>query len=196
MPYSEEEWELIVRADTEVPIAEVLAECGIIVPSEIVGSWKTRCPFAYEHADGGLDKNCRTYSSNHMFCFASHGTLRPTQIAARHRRMRRLEVAEALLNERGLLRPRTAKELWAAADERSRETHDTLGKHADAVLALQRSLADVELDELDPNVQVVWHEVLRALDAVMANPDSGLDDLRTWLAESRVRLSETVSKPG
>lgn len=194
MSYSEEEWALIERADKEVPIAEVLAECGIVVPSEIVGSWKTSCPFAYEHADGGLDKNCRTYPTNHMFCFASHGTLRPTQIIARKRRMTRMQAAETLLDERGLLKPRTARDMWQAADERAREVHNTLGKHTDAVTALQRAVADLPLDDFDPAVQQAWQEVLRNLDTVMANPDSGLNDLRNWLTASREHFISTLHR--
>lgn len=68
------EQQVIQKAKTEIRIEDVLQKYyDIDVPYEAV-SWKVRCPYAYEHADGGLDKQFRVYSdSNTGWCFEMHG---------------------------------------------------------------------------------------------------------------------------
>lgn len=65
---------LLARAQDEIRIEEILnVYFGYNIPYE-ARSWKTRCPLAAEHEDGGLDKQFRIYSeSNTAYCFESHG---------------------------------------------------------------------------------------------------------------------------
>jgi hypothetical protein len=72
---------LVLRANRDVALTAVLNDYfDAHVPSDAEG-WKTYCPFAKEHEDGGLDKQFRVYtSSNSGHCFALHGTLDPVRV--------------------------------------------------------------------------------------------------------------------
>lgn len=72
---------IVVKANTEVPFAEVLNRYfGMHVPVDAEG-WKVRCPLYSEHEDGGLDRQFRVYAStNHGYCFALHGSLDPVRL--------------------------------------------------------------------------------------------------------------------
>lgn len=65
---------LIERARTEIRIEDLLNDLFEIYVPYDAQSWKVRCPLAYEHEDGGLDKQFRVYSDNNQgYCFAMHG---------------------------------------------------------------------------------------------------------------------------
>ena len=69
---------LIERANSMGSALRILNdELGCGIPEESGSkSWKFRCPYGDEHADGGVDKNCRFYwESDRAYCFADHGVL-------------------------------------------------------------------------------------------------------------------------
>ena len=190
---------IVERADAEIPIKEVLEGLHVYVPNGIVGSWKIRCPFGAEHKDGGIDPNCRVYPSNALFCFAlsQHGSMRPSDIFAKQMHVTRKRAAYLLLESRGLLKPMTYQELWAAGTERRKSATGHLGAAQGMVAALQKALERDEAyqaHELDDPIQEQWIVILQALDRIMADPASTADMLRAWLRASAASLHATAEQ--
>lgn len=192
---------LIDRADTEIDIREIYTEMGFYAPSGEYNSWKIHCPFGDEHADGGLDKNCRLYpDTNNIYCWDSHGYLTTTRLYARWKGMPRMRAAEILLENRGLLKRTTWRERWndlVDYREAKHEARTGLGSQAYVVQALREAIsADPRYEALEFTARVrdEWTLVLAALDVVWSSEKLTVEVLHKWLEIAKARLGEALDE--
>lgn len=189
---------MIERCDEAINILDVLEQMNVDVPRGEYSSWKTHCPFGYEHADGGLDKNFRVYPPTNVNCFAMHGFLTPSSLYARWKGMGRERAAKTLLEEAGLLRYKNYREKWnELAEERdaAREANVALGSSADLIKALQLALSrnvNYKAVEFAPEVRLAWRVVLSALDVLWSRPSTDRAKLELWFERSLLKINTAV----
>lgn len=97
--------ETIEFANEHVSIVDVLSHCGIVVPDDIPvgGSYKTHCPFDFQHPDGGATAALRVYSgTNNCYCFAESLSMPPVRLWSLHRGIAQFAAATDLLSSRGM----------------------------------------------------------------------------------------------
>lgn len=155
------------------------------VPDDLERSWKTICPFGWEHADGGIGKNFRVYPSNSAYCFELHGSLTPVRVIMMSRGCGAHRAAMYLDSKYALTVP---KEVYWEKMKRlvlERETREvSVGNAQNAVEAMHTALhrlpgyADVSLDE---EMLGTIEERLEELDRVLRARDGSV---RVWLAET------------
>lgn len=95
---------VIELANQKVRIERVLRDLfGSYVPEE-ADSHRMRCPWGYEHTDGGLSKDFRVYlSTNTAMCFASvHGHYTPVKVWATEKGLTFPNAAKAMLRHYGV----------------------------------------------------------------------------------------------
>jgi hypothetical protein len=184
---------LIEEANT-VPIQRVLEdEFGIVVPGELSRSWKTNCPFGFEHPDGGVEKAMRVYGSNTAYCFSTHGMLTPVRLIQIKTERRAATAAKRLAERYGL---RVGEPYWEKAKRLILERDEAgmkVGSPSNAVQALQRSLARVpnyETRQFDTDVTLAMEEQLEALDVAMRSRTPGA--VREWLREATEAIRQQV----
>lgn len=191
---------LIDKANEVVDIRDIYNEMqsGSLAPSGEYSSWKIWCPFGYEHADGGLDKNCRLYPPTHIYCWASHGVIRPTYLYARWKGMPQKKAAEELLKARGFLTERNFRAWWnELVDERDQKQHSRLGAQTFAIQALQQALATDSLyqqEEYSEPVRSAWVLVLAKLDLLWQKPETDAIILNQWLTRSTARIKAAAQE--
>lgn len=174
---------LIEKADEAVDIRDIMKQMKLWAPTGTFYSYKINCPFAYEHADGGLDKNCRLFGSTNIFCWAEHGYLTPTRLYARWKHIPQKRAAEILLDERGLLYKGWRNwwnELLILREDR---ISAQLGSQTDIISALHTVLENYPMyveREFDTEVRLSWAKVLKALDLLWVHPNTNLDILQQW----------------
>lgn len=186
----------VVLADQEIPIQDVLEKwCDTHVPRHLTGSWKTRCPFAAEHPDGGMDPGFRVYGSNTAHCFVMHGHFTPSSLLAFVTGWSRTRAANYLLDTHGLRKRRTYRERYGdvlrEVEERER---DRSGDVQELAMALQGELGEDErysAHEFDPAVREAWEHCLKALDE-LARRSAGPEILRQWYHVAKGRLQAAV----
>lgn len=181
--------------DEIVPISSVLNDFfDAAVPSGVVGSWKTFCPFADEHADGGADKQFRIYDTNQGWCFEQHGRLTPSRLIAIQREWGRVRAARWLLDHYGLRKRLNYRERFGEiamlVEQRSRSSGNVqeLAMVLREELASDPAFADVEFAE---NVRQQWRDCLAALDVLVAR-GADAEQLRRWYDVARARLQAAV----
>lgn len=187
---------LIERAN-EISIFGVLEDLfGIKVPSE-GRSFKSYCPYAFEHPDGGVEKGWRTYpSTNSSFCFVMHGYLDPVRLVSIQRDVRPVEAAKWLLRHYGLLKPvsygRRMQELLAEREA----SVQRVGSTAYLVEALQAALSAIPAyaeRQFAPDVAAAMEEELEGLDAILVNiRGDPSEPVRSWYSEAKRHLSRIV----
>lgn len=180
----------------ELPIQVVLAdEFDVHVPIEITTSWKTYCPFSWEHMDGGTDKTLRVYPTNSAFCFALHGVLTPVKLISVQRDVEPIQAARWLCDRYGLVGPR--EPYWERMSKLilERETRTSVGGNpAHAVLALQQALQGVpayEATQYDPVVIAEVERWLEALDDLTGVHREGA--VRDWFRDALASIAQVAS---
>lgn len=182
---------LIDKANEAVDIREIYNKLpGMYAPWGEYASWKVNCPFNYEHADGGMDKNCRIYGGQHLFCFAMHGIITPVYLWARLNAMPSKRAAEELLEQRGLLRNLNYWEKW---EQLTTAPQHSSGSQNYAITALRKELqTDNEYaeHEYDESVRQAWVYALSTLDQlwVLSEGDVEYFALEKWLNQSTKRI--------
>lgn len=185
--------DLIARA-MQVPIQSVLRDLfGLHVPFDLDRSWKTNCPFAFEHPDGGIDKNFRVYPSNSAYCFAMHGGLNPVRIVMIQRDLPAKKAAQHLADRYGLI---GQEPYWKKMQRLVLESENERaggGSPQHAVEAMQSALARLEgftARQYDEDVLAVIEDRLEKLDLVIR---SGVDGaVRSWLSETVDAVRSTL----
>lgn len=117
-------WDWIEKANESYPIARCLRDLGIEAPDIDSGSYKTDCPTAHLHPDGGRDKQFRYYpESNTAWCFEEQKMWTPVRIVSEIRGVPPETAAKALCEALGIRRP-TVRELLARLEEAPPEVSD------------------------------------------------------------------------
>jgi hypothetical protein len=165
-----------------VPIQSVLKDLfGVYVPEGLDRSWKTHCPFYFEHPDGGLEKNLRVYGSNSAYCFAMHGFLTPVRLVQLRSETGPKRAAQILAERYGLVKkePYWVRMSQLISDQ-STKLRDS-GSPTHAVAALQSALEHVEgydRRQFDPDVTQAMEAALEGLDEVLRTREEG--GVRQW----------------
>jgi hypothetical protein len=186
---------LIERANA-VSIFDVLVDYfNHDVPRE-GASYKSYCPFAYEHADGGFDKGFRTYpASNSSMCFPMHGYMPPVRLVSLKYGISQPRAAERILERYGLLRPRNYRARWSELMVAREQAKDQIGNPQNAVAALQTALeqtTDYRARQFDSDVSEAMSVVLTALDNIVASNDG--DDLRLWHTKALEAMTKVIER--
>lgn len=177
-----------------VPIQTVLNDLfGIYVPGGLDRSWKTTCPFGFEHPDGGVERNMRVYGSNSAYCFAMHGFLTPVRLVQLRSEVGQKRASGILADRYGLVKREPywtrMKQLVAEQSTKVREA----GSPTSAVAALQAALERDEryaMRQFDPDVTQVMESELERLDEVLITKAEG--GVREWLRGALTRMSEML----
>lgn len=182
-------WQDEVDKANTIPIQWLFRDFfGSHVPEDLQRSWKTDCPFAFEHYDGGKDKNFRVYQTNTAYCFDVHGMLTPVRLASMHWDLSPVRAARRLEDkyERGhrpywermkemILQQEVAEELKVSPQS--------------AVAALHMRLSQDERyvrRQFDQDVTKATETILEALDEAINSRKPGA--VRSWLAESTKKM--------
>lgn len=186
---------LIAKAD-DVSVFDVLEDFfDIRVPREGV-SFKSRCPFAFEHPDGGLDKGWRTYpGSNSSMCFVMHGRMGPVRLIQMRYGLRAVPAADKILDQYGLSRPKPWRERYTAVliEVEQRDNRPVTGDPAHAAEALNMALRKEPLwttRQFDNDVLNAMEIVLDRLDAVIESGDP--EAVRRWYDKAEYAMLRIV----
>lgn len=189
---------LIERANTEVPIFDVLRDFfDIVVPRE-GESYKARCPFGSEHPDGGMDKGWRTYpGSNSSYCFVQHGSMGPVRLVQLREGIRAVRAADRILDRYGLNRARPWRDRYwdVAAEVDQREGRSVTGDPTYAVEALNialRAEPAYATRQFDDDVLHAMEAVLDLLDVVIASNNPEV--MREWYDKSKSAMLRIVRR--
>jgi hypothetical protein len=179
----------VERADREVSIFDVLTDFfNINVPRSGI-SYKTYCPFAFEHEDGGTDKGFRTYpGTGTAYCFVMHGKLTPVRLIAYSRGWRYDRAARYLLDRYGLLH-RPWPERWAEL-QAERSMSVGIGDPQELVAALHDGIRTHPADPaggLSPKLSRAVEQEMDILDKLLTE-GAGRDAVEAWFSQAKVRL--------
>lgn len=187
----------IDKANT-IPIIQVLLDvCQTSIPTGMTaGSWKTWCPFSFEHPDR-IKKGFRVYEiTNTSHCFILHGSMRPVRLVQLAKELPAITAAYWLLDHYDMSRPRSYKarfnELLVAREQRS----STLGSSAYLVEALQVELGHVdgyEMRQFDTDVTTALEAELEGLDKLLVGPATEAG-MHQWYTKARDRLVQIVKE--
>ena len=180
---------LVRRANSEVSVFDVLEEhFQIRVPRE--GSYKTYCPFAFEHADGGVEKQFRTYAStNSCYCFELHGWMGPVKLLQLKEDLEPVAAATKLLDAKGLLKPKDPHERWAEVmAERSREDIGSPNYLVEALNSYLGTHPAYSEGSISDGFLTVMEEQLRILDIILNDPRSSSVVVRSWYSRAKREL--------
>lgn len=185
--------QLIERANA-VSIFDVLEDYfGLTLPRE-GRSFKSRCPFAYEHDDGGLDKGWRTYpATNSSMCFPMHGFMPPVRLIQIKYREKQVRSAERILRNYDLLKPKHWKQRYQDLLLTLEQKKESVGNPQHAVEALSVALrADPTYTrrQFDPDVMRAMEVVLEKLNEVTATGDPDL--VRLWYVKAKSAMLTIV----
>lgn len=176
----------VVRRANEVRIARVLQDLhGIHAPDE-GSSFKTWCPFAFEHADP-LDKNFRIYpNQNRCYCFAAHGGMNVVRLVEMSRDLRPVQAAQWVLNRYGI----PAGVGWRERFEemlKERETRESVGAAQNIVEAFHVALGETAMTGNARRLE----ERLEELDELLGR-GAGEEEVRAWYVQARAELREAL----
>lgn len=191
---------LIDKADAIVDIRDIMRQMKLYAPEGTFYSYKINCPWAEEHDDSGLDKNCRLFGSTNIYCWAMHGYITPTYLYSRWKHVPREKAAETLLDERGLLNKPWRQRWNDLVDYREEKRHTRLGNKQDVVAALHAALRNDETYieyEFSAPVRQKWAQVLKAMDSVWEF-NIGFDALNDFygIALQALKHSATLAGEG
>jgi len=187
---------LIERAD-DVSIFDVLEDFfGLSLP-RTGDSFKSKCPFYYEHADGGLDKGWRTYpGSNSSMCFVMHGYMGSVRLIQNKYSISALPAAKRILGNYGLLKPKHYTERYNdVLMEMEHRQQNTVGNPQHAVSALNialRNLPSYTSRQFDSDVMEAMAVVLERLNEVASKGDPNL--VREWFAGAKKIMTHVVER--
>lgn len=184
-------------ANDKVRIEEVLTKYfNTYVPYQ-AHSWKVRCPFFFEHDDGGIDRQFRVYSAtNTGYCFALHGTLTPVRLWSIRGSFRtQREAATALLDTFGV--SYREPPYW----ERVRGLQETIESRpvADPQIMVQaiqyflRNLEGYEAHQYDTEVLLRVNSILGEVHSICAEARS-VEEVEQWYQAARDELRRTISQ--
>lgn len=187
------EW-LIERAN-QVSIFDVLEDYFQLFLPRVGASYKSHCPFSYEHPDGGLDKGWRTYpSTNSSMCFVLHGYMPPVRLVATKYGIKQSLAAERILKNYDLLRPAHWRdrysELVASMEQRESEVIGNPQHAVEALNMVLRNTPNYTTRQFDPNVMRGMEVVLDALDRVIEGGDP--QDVRRWFDKAKDAMLKIV----
>lgn len=186
---------LVQRAE-QIPIQEVLKDLfHIYVPTGLSGSVKIKCPFGWEHSDGGISAAMRVYPSNSCHCFASlqHGYFGPVKLVALHKGWSYLRSAKYLLGQRNLL---DEDPYWVKfpklvqSHELARRIQVSPQHAVEALQTALGRLSTYESRQYDEDVLQAVESVLEDLDCVIRAGQEG--GVRTWLSRSVLAVSAVL----
>lgn len=157
-------------------------------------SWKIRCPYSNEHADGGIDKNTRFYwDADRAYCFADHGILDYVALRSMQWSMGSIATAKAILRRH---EAEVARKPWweRVEDIRQRVGTDTTPpmRTQYAQAALTASLRDLEgysEAQYRPAVREAVQTVLEALD-----PSWDFEHTLLWVEAGTKHVQEQMEK--
>ena len=135
---------LIERADN-VNMFDVLEDFfGLNLP-RVGDSYKSKCPFYYEHADGGLDKGWRTYpATNSSMCFPMHGYMGTVRLIQNKYGISSQKAAYKILDNYGLLKPKNYRVRYNdLLLEQERQEQGAVGNPQNAAAALNMALRNI-----------------------------------------------------
>lgn len=186
---------LINRANA-VDIFDVLEDFFDLRIPRTGDSYKSRCPFYYEHADGGLDKGWRTYpATNSSMCFPMHGYMGPVHLIRNKYGDRPFRAAERILKHYDLLRPKPWWERYDTLALEQAQARTAVGNPQHAVSALNlalRSVSGYTLRQFDSDVLAAMEVVLNRLDEVAQQDDPSA--VRLWLQNAKKIMTHVVEK--
>jgi hypothetical protein len=183
-----------VDKSNTVPIQTVLKDLfGIYVPGGLDRSWKTTCPFGFEHPDGGVERNMRVYGSNSAYCFAMHGFLTPVRLVQLRNEVTQRRAARILAEQYGLAKrePYWVRMQQLVLDQATKVQE--AGSPTHAVAALQAALERHEsytMRQFDPDVTQAMEVELERLDEVLRAREEG--GVRAWFREALTRMSRIL----
>lgn len=180
--------DLVEWADREVSVFDVLSDFfSIRVPRE-GSSYKTWCPFRYEHEDQ-MDKGFRTYpDTNSAYCFPLHGRLGPVRLIVIEKEWGYQRAARFLLDHYGLS-DKPWRERWREL-QTERSAARPVGDPQAIIVALTEAL------QAHPNYPAgglsrqLSHGMEHELDILDRLLTEGADRtvVETWYAGARQRL--------
>lgn len=187
---------LIERADN-VSIFDVLTDFFDLNLPRSGESYKSKCPFFYEHSDGGLDKGWRTYpATNSSMCFPMHGFMGPVRLVQNKFSLNQVKAAEKILGEYDLLRPKHYKarftDLLVEMEHRNTEA---VGNPQHAVAALDVALRNIPSyvsRQFDQDVLIAMEVVLTRLNEVSDKGDPQL--VRDWFRDAKKIMTHVVER--
>jgi hypothetical protein len=171
----------IERAN-EISVFDVLFDFFGINHPRSGRSYKGYCPFAFEHPDGGLDKQFRTYpETNTAYCFEMHGQLTPVNLIAYRKELTHRRAAEFLLDHYGLSKPKDYRERWQRLiDARSTPSAVTNGQDlVEALTVFLKQHPAYERCQYDDGFLSTLNSCLEVLDQILERkPEEEL--IRAW----------------
>lgn len=186
---------LIDRANA-VSIFDVLEDFFDIAHPRSGGSFKGYCPFRWEHADGGLDKGWRTYpTTNSSHCFPMHGMLTPVRLVQLKFDLRATRAAERILDNYGLLRPKSWRERYGRLVIEREQKERAAGNPQHAVEALSLALKAVpgyESRQFDSDVIRGMEIVLERLDEAVQSDDP--EAVRKWYRKAKQGMARVITE--
>lgn len=183
--------ELLIERANEVSIFDVLRDFfNLHLPRE-GRSFKSYCPFAEEHPDGGLDKGWRTYpATNSSMCFPLHGYMPPVRLIQIKYRERAGKSAERILRSYDLLKPRHWRDRYTElAHSKEHQPHEVVGNPQHAVGALNYALRthpDYAVKQFNPEIMAAMEIVLDALDQSVSTGDP--EQVREWFIKAKAAM--------
>lgn len=187
---------LIERAD-DVSIFDVLEDFfGLELPRD-GESFKAKCPFYYEHADGGLDKGWRTYpATNSSMCFPMHGFMGSVRLIQNKYSLNAVKSAEKILNNYGLLKPKHYKARYSdLLEELEGRKVESVGnpQHAAAALNMAiQTLPSYMSRQFDTDVMKAMDVVLSKLNEVSSQGDP--QKVREWFTDAKKIMTHVVER--
>lgn len=168
-----------------IPIQDVLRDrFGIEVPRDLTSSWKTRCPFGFEHADGDASPGMRVYPTNTAFCFVLHGFLSPVKMVMMARDCGATAAARELARTYGLEDDEPYWERMGRLIAESEQPRPT-GFVTNAAQAMVQALHRIEgydTRQYDEPILSALEERMEVLNSAVNSKQPGA--LRAWLDET------------
>ena len=155
------------RANEVTDLRAMLLDMGCEVPDG-AASWKFKCPFGAEHADGGMDKSARYYADGNVaYCFAGHGMLTPVRLRALSAGITQQKAADRLLSEAGVTTRRGWRDRYvevSEAVERERGPKAPSLEHVVAALTMRLQEYPAYMTrQYDEDFRAVMHARIEAL---------------------------------
>lgn len=177
----------IEYVDARVRIAVLMKDFfQVYVPdTEDTKSWKTYCPFANEHPDGGIDKNFRVFvGTNSAYCWTMHGYMTPCSIMAIFWGTSRLKAAKKLADMNGLGK-RPWRELFAELAAESELYIAPSGEYViEALKMYLNTKPEYVENKYDPNTVKLVSAILNTLETLLSKKPNE-EHLREWLTKAK-----------
>jgi hypothetical protein len=182
----------IPKCDEEISIFDVLrVYCGLDVPGI---HYKSRCPFAAEHAEGTeTERSFQVYENNTGWCFQHQQRFTPTVLVMFAVGCSRTRAANLLMERYKIERHKSFQTRYGDVSRWVESRQQATGDVQELVAALSADLADEPVYaavEFEDEVRQVWDHCLAVLDQVA--PKATVDTLRRWYEVARARLLETA----